>query len=47
MLVPLDSMKESLDFFEGEVSVYPIWLSPFRLPNNPGMLNARNGRENM
>nr|XP_053640235.1 delta(24)-sterol reductase-like isoform X1 [Cherax quadricarinatus] len=45
MLVPLTVMKEALAFFEEEVKIYPIWLCPFKLPANPGMLHPLNGEE--
>ena len=35
MLVPIDDLKDSLDCFHEEVEIYPIWLCPFKLPNNP------------
>ncbi|CAL4063547.1 unnamed protein product, partial [Meganyctiphanes norvegica] len=38
MLVPVANMKEALEMFEKEVKIYPIWLCPFKLPPNPGML---------
>lgn len=38
MLVPVDNMKDALLMFDKEVKIYPIWLCPFRLPPNPGML---------
>ncbi len=46
MLVPIDVGAKSLDFFHEEVEVYPIWLCPFRLPYNPGMLNSRGDNKN-
>ena len=47
MLVPIEKGVESLEFFHDQVEVYPVWLCPFRLPNNPGMLNTRTGKEEM
>ncbi|KAG0716847.1 Delta(24)-sterol reductase [Chionoecetes opilio] len=45
MLVPLDSMKEALEVFHKEVKIYPIWLCPFKVEANPGMLRPVGGRE--
>lgn len=40
MLVPIDRLRLSLECFHDQVEIYPIWLCPFKLPNNPGMLSA-------
>ncbi len=45
--MPIDKCVDSLKFFHDEVEVYPVWLCPFRLPNNPGMLNTHSGEEEM
>ena len=47
MLVPIDDGERSMDFFHEQVEVYPVWLCPFRLPNNPGMLKTATGEEQM
>ncbi len=47
MLVPIKDGLKSLEFFHDEVAVYPIWLCPFRLPDNPGMLRTSTGKEEM
>ena len=47
MLVPIDDLKDSLDCFHEEVEIYPIWLCPFKLPNNPGMLKSPTGKEEL
>jgi len=47
MLVPIGSLKESLDCFHKEVEIYPIWLCPFKIPNNPGMLRTSTGKEEL
>jgi len=41
MLVPISQLKGSLECFHQEVEIYPIWLCPFKLPNNPGMLKTQ------
>lgn len=40
MLVPIDNLKESVETFDNLVQIYPVWLCPFKLPNNPGMLRV-------
>ncbi|XP_057662659.1 delta(24)-sterol reductase-like [Diorhabda carinulata] len=45
MLVPADKLEESLRFFKDKLQLYPIWLCPFILPTNPGMLNSRSDRD--
>ena len=47
MLVPMTDLKECLLFFHDQVSIYPIWICPFTLPNNPGMLRTASGEEEM
>ncbi|CAG9760209.1 unnamed protein product [Ceutorhynchus assimilis] len=41
MLVPIETFKESIQMFQDTFNVYPIWLCPFILPNNPGMLRPK------
>ncbi|CAK4616770.1 hypothetical protein LEN26_007351 [Aphanomyces euteiches] len=40
MLVPITSLKESLEVFDREVKIYPLWICPFKLPSEPGMLKS-------
>ncbi|XP_022118448.2 delta(24)-sterol reductase [Pieris rapae] len=40
MLVPVDVMEEAIQLFDKEFEVYPIWLCPFKLFNNPGQLKV-------
>jgi len=47
MLVPIEDLKDSLETFDREVQIYPIWLCPFKLPPNPGMLNSRSDSDKM
>jgi len=47
MLVPIKSLGKALKAFHDEVEIYPIWLCPFKLPNNPGMLKTASGNEEM
>lgn len=46
MLVPLDDFKESLEFFEENINIYPLWICPFNLPNKPGFLRLSKDVEN-
>lgn len=39
-LVPLAVMKESLLTFEEMINVYPVWLCPFKLPSEPGLVHS-------
>lgn len=46
MLLPISCLEESINFFEKQVNVYPLWICPFKLPNNPGFLHpAKNNTE--
>jgi len=47
MLVPLANLEDTILVFDAEVQVYPLWLCPFKLPNNPGMLKPVSQREQM
>ncbi|OQR85741.1 24-dehydrocholesterol reductase [Achlya hypogyna] len=41
MLVPISTLKESLECFQDNVAIYPLWLCPFKLPRAPGMLQTK------
>ena len=47
MLVPIGDLKASLEVFHSEAEIYPIWLCPFKLPPNPGMLKVKGDKEEM
>jgi len=47
MLVPIEDMTTSLELFDKEVSIYPIWICPMKLPSNPGMLNTHSNKDKM
>jgi len=47
MLVPIADLKASIELFHREVAIYPIWLCPFKLPANPGMLKPHTNKEEM
>ncbi|KAL1493388.1 hypothetical protein ABEB36_011451 [Hypothenemus hampei] len=42
MLVPIETFQNSVRIFKETFNIYPIWLCPFILPNNPGMLMPKN-----
>ncbi|KAJ9584839.1 hypothetical protein L9F63_020806 [Diploptera punctata] len=47
LLVPVKSLKESIITFHKAVEVYPVWLCPFNLANDPGMVHPAADREQM
>lgn len=47
MLVPIETFKASLNIFRETFNVYPIWLCPFILPNDPGMVHPKGDRERL
>ena len=47
MLVPLPDLKASIELFHREVEIYPIWLCPFRLSAQAGMLSSPSNRDEM
>lgn len=47
MLVPLTNLKEALQMFHKEVKIYPIWLCPFKVEANPGMLRPVGDKETL
>lgn len=40
MLVPIEYLHRSIDKFHDVVEIYPMWICPFKLPDNPGMLRS-------
>ncbi|KAJ8388495.1 hypothetical protein AAFF_G00133710 [Aldrovandia affinis] len=38
MLVPMKHMQNAISCFHNDIHVYPLWLCPFVLPSQPGML---------
>ncbi|XP_022317755.2 delta(24)-sterol reductase-like isoform X1 [Crassostrea virginica] len=39
MLVPLNKLSEAMEVFEKEIKMYPLWLCPFKLYDQPGMVH--------
>ncbi|KAI8434616.1 hypothetical protein MSG28_003152 [Choristoneura fumiferana] len=40
MLVPIQTLERAIQLFHDKFRVYPIWLCPFKVPNNPGQLRV-------
>ncbi|XP_064626464.1 delta(24)-sterol reductase-like [Lineus longissimus] len=47
MLVPMAALGDALKCFHHEVNLYPLWLCPFTLPSNPGMVHPRGDKQEM
>ncbi|XP_053619182.1 delta(24)-sterol reductase-like isoform X2 [Plodia interpunctella] len=45
MLVPIECLKDAVNKFHQEFEVYPLWLCPFKVRNEPGMLRVKDGRD--
>lgn len=42
MLVPIETVSKGIQCFHDTFKVYPLWLCPFNLPHNPGMVHPAN-----
>ncbi|XP_063542976.1 delta(24)-sterol reductase-like isoform X1 [Cydia strobilella] len=40
MLVPIETLEKAVLLFHDKFRVYPMWLCPFIVPNNPGQLKV-------
>lgn len=47
MLIPFEKLDEALDVFHTELNLYPLWLCPFMLFNNPGFIHAKGNADEM
>lgn len=47
MMLPMDKLAECLNTFHKEIMLYPLWLCPFKLPANPGMVHPKQDQEEM
>lgn len=45
LLVPTSTMEYCIREFDRLVKVYPLWLCPFKLLNDPGMVHPADGLE--
>ncbi|KAJ6655064.1 hypothetical protein lerEdw1_005968 [Lerista edwardsae] len=41
MMIPMKSLAKCITTFHSDIKVYPLWLCPFILPNNPGMIHPK------
>uniref|UniRef100_A0A2C9JYD9 Delta(24)-sterol reductase n=1 Tax=Biomphalaria glabrata TaxID=6526 RepID=A0A2C9JYD9_BIOGL len=47
MLVPVSTLADSLDFFHQELNLYPLWLCPFKLFHQPGLVHPKHNANEM
>jgi len=47
MLVPLHSFADSLKCFHKEINMYPLWICPFKLLDQPGFVHPSTGKDEM
>ncbi|KAK3590755.1 hypothetical protein CHS0354_017269, partial [Potamilus streckersoni] len=47
MLVPLKKLEEALKVFHDELEIYPLWLCPFMLYNQPGMVHPKGDQDEL
>ncbi|XP_050995101.1 delta(24)-sterol reductase [Labeo rohita] len=47
MLVPLKHIKSAILRFHEDIRVYPLWLCPFVLPNQPGMVHPKGDEDEL
>ncbi|XP_071117270.1 delta(24)-sterol reductase-like isoform X1 [Haliotis cracherodii] len=47
MLIPLKDLGDALSVFHQELDLYPLWLCPFMLYNNPGMVHPSSGEDEL
>ncbi|XP_006743604.1 delta(24)-sterol reductase-like [Leptonychotes weddellii] len=41
MLVPMKCLSQAVHTFHNDIHVYPIWLCPFILPSQPGLVHPK------
>ncbi|XP_067677801.1 delta(24)-sterol reductase-like [Haliotis asinina] len=47
MLIPMKDLGDALSVFHRELDLYPLWLCPFMLYNNPGMVHPSSGEDEL
>lgn len=47
MLVPMKDLGKSLDVFDTELNLYPLWICPFKLFNQPGLVHPKGNQDEM
>ncbi|XP_039279750.1 delta(24)-sterol reductase isoform X2 [Nilaparvata lugens] len=44
-LVPLSTTKDMISFYDEAYNVYPLWLCPFKLTNEPGFVHSHSNED--
>ena len=47
LMVPLSELRAAIELLDREVQVYPIWICPFQLLSQPGLLRSPSNRDEM
>ncbi|XP_036377811.1 delta(24)-sterol reductase [Megalops cyprinoides] len=47
MLVPMKHMQSAISCFHNDIHVYPLWLCPFVLPSQPGMVHPKGDEDEL
>ncbi|XP_048844522.1 delta(24)-sterol reductase [Brienomyrus brachyistius] len=47
MLVPMKHLDTAIDHFHSNIHVYPMWLCPFVLPSQPGMVHPKGDEDEL
>ncbi|KAJ8950390.1 hypothetical protein NQ314_007929 [Rhamnusium bicolor] len=47
MLVPIETFVDSVKIFKETCNIFPVWLCPFILPSNPGMVHPKGNAERL
>ena len=47
LMVPLSELRAAIELLDREVQVYPIWICPFQLLAQPGLLRSPSNRDEM
>ncbi|XP_041133522.1 delta(24)-sterol reductase-like [Polyodon spathula] len=47
MLVPMKHLEQSISAFHNDINVYPLWLCPFVLPSQPGMVHPKGNEDEL
>ena len=46
-MVPMSELKTAIELLDRELEVYPLWLCPFKLLDQPGILRSQTNRDEM
>uniref|UniRef100_A0A1B6C4R1 Delta(24)-sterol reductase n=2 Tax=Clastoptera arizonana TaxID=38151 RepID=A0A1B6C4R1_9HEMI len=47
LMIPMKSMKEAILKFEKQLNIYPVWLCPFKLPSEPGLVHSFSDKDEL